>query len=88
MEEWKEYITIESETLLVAIATFVFSIFSFFSSRKSEKKKMKRLIASKEAYLKAIENSMSMGIVNSEVGRLSTEKAGLQAELEELKTEL
>ena len=88
MEEWKEYITIESVTLLVAIATFVFSIFSFISSRKSEKKKMKRLIASKEAYLKAIDNSMSMGIVNSEVGRLSIERAGLRAELEELKSEL
>jgi hypothetical protein len=88
MEEWKEYITIESVTLLVAIATLVVTIITYISSRKSEKKKMKKLIASKEAYLKAIEDSMNMGIVDSEAGRLSIKKAGLQAELEELKSEL
>lgn len=53
MEEWKEYITIESATLLVAIATLVFSIFSFISSRKSEKKKMKRFIASNTDFSRA-----------------------------------
>lgn len=80
MEEW---------TLIVAAATLIVTIVGLVYAHKNNKKSLKRIIASKEAQLKALEKSMSMGMIEaSQMGTLFTQKAMLQAEIEQLTNSL
>ncbi len=84
MVELKEYMTIEVWTLIVAIATFIVSCLAYIYNRKSDKKRIKSLIARKEAQLKAIEFASSHTEYTVSQHYM-VQKAALNAEIEELK---
>lgn len=88
MEEWKEYMTIELWTLIVAVATLFVTIFSYCYARKSNKQSLEAKIASKEAQLKSMESAMHFGIDASQMGTLMTQRSMLEAEIEQLKQQL
>ncbi len=89
MREWKEYIPFDVLTLLVAVATLIVSILAYRFARKSNKQNKNDLIASKEAQLKAMEQSTQYGgVSSSEAGTIRMNIAALQAEIEQLKKSL
>lgn len=79
-------INLEVLTFVAALAGVVVSICAYRYAKKSDKKRIENLIASKEAQLEALENSMSHGTIQaSQIGTLLTQKAMLQAEIGQLK---
>lgn len=86
--EWKEYITVEYITLAVGVATFIVTCLSFRYSRKSAKRHTLNLLKRKQAQLTAMEESMRYGVEVSAASHLRVEMAALQAEIEELKSQL
>ena len=86
--EWKQYMTIEVWTLIVAIATFIVSVMSYRYSRKKDNRSKQEKIRRKEAQLKAMEESMRWGIEHSAAAHLRVEISGLRAEIEQLKNDL
>lgn len=79
-------INLEVLTFVAALASVIVSICAYRYAKKSDKKRLKTLIASKEAQLEAMESSMSHGMIEaSQIGTLLTQKAMLQAEIEKLK---
>ena len=82
------YISIEVLTLVVAIATFIVTCLSYRYSRMSSRKHLSNLLARKQAQLKAMEISMQYGIEVSAASHLRVEMSALEAEIEELKSQL
>ena len=75
-------------TLLVAIATFIVTCLAYRYSRRSNKKRLRNLIARKQAQLTAMEESVRWGVEVSAAAHLRVEMAALRAEIEELKMQL
>jgi len=89
METFKDYMTIEWWTLIVAVATLIVSILAYRYARKSNRQSLEAKIASKEAQLKAMESSMQTGMIDaSQMGTLLTQKSMLHAEIEQLRKQL
>ena len=88
MVEWEDYITIETLTLLVGIATLVVTILSYKYNRRKDKMQIENLIASKEAQLHAIEMSLKAGFNVQEYGSLDMQVSSLRAEIEQLKKQV
>lgn len=92
MEEWKEYITVENMTLLVAVLTLLVAIATYYVTKRSyrhtrirEKKQIEELIRSKEAQLKAMGDASRWGVSHTESGGIRVKMAALSAEIEQLK---
>lgn len=92
MEEWKEYISVENVTLLVAVLTLLVAIAtycvtksSYNYTRKRDKMQREELIRRKEAQLKAMGDASRMGISHTEIGSIMVNQAALRAEIEQLK---
>lgn len=89
MNEWREYIPFDVLTLLVAVATLIVSILAYRYNRRCNKQNKINLIASKEAQLKAMEQSTQYGgVSSSEIGTIRMNIAALQAEIDQLKKTL
>ena len=88
MTEWKEYMTVEMMTLIVAIATLIVTILAYRYARKSNKRNLQNLIASKEAQLEALDHATRFGVNVSEAGSLRAKQSMLKAEIEQLKRQL
>ena len=89
MVEWKEYITVESLTLIVAIATFIVTCLAYRYARKSNKKRIKDELSRKEALLRTMNNNyFMMGLDHTVADRMRAEKSLLEAEIEQLKKQL
>lgn len=88
MEQWKEYISIDSITLIVAIATLIVTILSFIYTKRNNKKRIKNLISIKEAQLKVMEQNSRYGLSASEAGGIRGQIAALRAEIEQLKQQI
>ena len=88
MMEWKEYITVETLTLIVAVATFVVTVLALCYNRKSEKMNKRNLIASKEAQLKAMRDASRLSLNATDYGRYHVNESQLEAEIEQLKKQL
>ena len=79
-------INLDILTFVAALAGVIVSICALRYTKKSDKKRLETLIASKEAQLEAMEDSMSHGMIDaSQIGTLLAQKAMLQAEIEKLK---
>ena len=92
MEEWKEYITVENVTLLVAVLTLVVAFATYCVTKQSyrytrirEKEQIEELIRSKEAQLKAMGDASRWGVSYTESGGIRVKMAALSAEIEQLK---
>lgn len=90
MVEWiKTYNTIEVWTLIVAIATLFVTIMTYCYNRNINKKHKLELLKRKQARLKGMENHMRWGQVEiSAAAHLRGEMAALEAEIEELKSQM
>lgn len=98
MSEWKEYTTliIAAVTLVVAIAAFIVARRTLRVTKRaheyakeSDKQSLRNLIASKEAQLKAVEDSASFGMMSAySMDDIIVKKAMLKAEIEQLKQQL
>lgn len=95
MVEWKEYITVNNITLLVAVLTLLVAFATYCVTKRSyrytrmrEKKQIEELIRSKEAQLKAMEETSRWGVSYTESGGIRVKIAALRAEIEQLKEEL
>ena len=78
-------------SLLVGIIGIIIGFISLFhelNTRKRKKADLKNKIATKEAQLKAMEESMRYGIECSAASHLRVETAALRAEIDELKSQL
>lgn len=79
-------INLDVLTFVAALAGVIVSICALRYTKKSDKKRLETLIASKEAQLEAMEDSMSHRMIDaSQIGTLLAQKAMLQAEIEKLK---
>lgn len=92
MIEWKELITVENMTLLVAVLTLLVAIATYYVTKRSyrytrirEKKQIEELIRSKEAQLKAMGDASRWGVSITESGGIRVKMAALSAEIEQLK---
>ena len=89
MVEWKDYITVDSLTLIVAIATFIVTCLAYRYARKSNKKRIKDELSRKEALLRTMNNNyFMMGLDHTVADRMRAEKSLLEAEIEQLKKQL
>lgn len=96
MSEWKEYISVENLTLVVAIATLLVSIAAFIVAkrayrytRKHDRQTLLEKIESKKAQLEAIESIMGFGAVDhSQMGNMMAQQSALKSEIELLKRQL
>ena len=92
MNGWKEYITVENATLLVAVLTLLVAIATYYITKRSysytkrrDKIQRKELIRSKEAQLRAMEEASRFGVSYTESGSIRNNIAALRAEIEQLK---
>ena len=88
MVEWKEYISVESLTLAVAIATFIVTLLAYRHSRRNEKMSVKNLLATKQAQLKAMQSAYHLGVNAVDMGKMGADELQLRAEIEQLKKQL
>ena len=89
MVDIKDYITIESLTLIVAIATFIVTTCAYVFSRKSEKRRIKSEIKRKQAIIDSMEDRFAMmGVDHTVADSMRMQKMILHAEIEQLKKEL
>lgn len=90
MVEWiKTYITIDVWTLIVSIATLIVAVMTYCYTRKINKKHKLELLKRKQARLKGMENHMRWGQVEvSAAAHLRGEMAALEAEIEEIKSQM
>ena len=92
MNGWREYITVENATLLVAVLTLLVAIATYYITKRSylytkrrDKMQREKLIRSKEAQLKAMVDASRNGVSHTELGSIMTNIAALRAEIEQLK---
>lgn len=84
-----ESITIEWWTLIVAMATFIVTLFSYIHVRRSEKKRIMSEITRKEAILKSLGNPFAMmGVDHTVADSMKMQVMMLKSEIEELKKQL
>lgn len=84
-----ESITIEWWTLIVALATFIVTLFSYIHARRSDKKRIMSEITRKEAILKSLDNPFAMmGVDYTVADSMRMQKMMLESEIEELKKQL
>lgn len=88
MSEWKEYITVENLTLVVGIVTLLVTYLSYRYVRKSDKQNARNLLDCKEAYKKELEQWDKLGGVPQNIKERMAEKAVLEKEIEQLRTQL
>ena len=89
MVEWRDYITIESLTLIVAIATFIVTTCAYIYTRKSDKRRIKAEIRRKQAIIDSMEDRFAMmGVDHTVADSMRMQKMMLHAEIEQLKKEL
>lgn len=88
MSEWKEYITVENLTLVVGIVTLLITCLSNRYVRKSDKQNARNLLDCKEAYKKELEQWDKLGGVPQNIKERMAEKAVLEKEIEQLRTQL
>ena len=86
MSDWKEYIIIiiSVATLFVAIAAYVVARRSHKYAKESEKKRLKNLIARKEAQLESFKGNLKYTADDY----VKTKAVMLEAEIEQLKQQL
>ena len=90
MTNWKEYITTETVTLVVSIATLIVSVFALIVAKRSynynrakDKRLHKMAIAQKEAQLEAMETASRFGFVGDT--QMVADKMSLEKEIDILK---
>lgn len=90
MTDWKEYITTETVTLVVSIATLIVSVFALIVAKRSynynrakDKRLHKMTIAQKEAQLEAVETASRFGFVGD--NGMAANKMSLEKEIDILK---
>ncbi len=88
MSELKEYITVENLTLVVGIVTLLITCLSYRYVRKSDKQNARNLLDCKEAYKKELEQWDKLGGVPQNIKERMAEKAVLEKEIEQLRTQL
>lgn len=88
MSEWKEYITVENLTLVVGIVTLLVTYLSYRYVCKSDKQNARNLLDCKEAYKKELEQWDKLGGVPQNIKERMAEKAVLEKEIEQLRTQL
>lgn len=93
MTNWKEYITIDTLTLVISIATLVVSIAALIVAKRAYKynhakdiQVLKTTIAQKEAQLEAMETASRFGFVGD--NRMAADKMSLEKEIDILKRQL
>ena len=84
MDWLTEYLTVETLTLIVAIATLIVSCLAYRYNRRNNKTNIKREIAKKQAELNAL-NDMRFFSDSSSMGNAIVRRSVLQSEIEELK---
>ena len=89
MVEWKEYITVENLTLIVAIATFIVTCLAYRYNRKSDKRRIRQELERKKAQLDEMNDGFfMMGVDHTVADKLRTDKWLLEAEIKQLKNDL
>lgn len=90
MTDWKEYITIDTLTLVISIATLVVSVAALIVAKRSykynrakDKRLHKMTIAQKEAQLEAMETASRFGFVGD--NGMAANKISLKKEIDILK---
>lgn len=90
MTNWKEYITIDTLTLVISIATLVVSIAALIVAKRAYKynrakdiQVLKTTIAQKEAQLEAMETVSRFGFVGD--NGMAANKMSLEKEIDILK---
>jgi len=72
-------------TLIVAFCTLAYTIYDSTRRRNSERAERARQLASKQAQLKSLEQSMHGSFNTTEIGYLTAMRSMLEAEIEALK---
>lgn len=97
MSEWKEYISVENLTLVVAIATLIISIAAFIIAKRAyrytherDRQILLEKIDSKEFRINEIKNILRRAIPMSylDVNKLNMEEKVLEAEVKTLKQQI
>ena len=97
MSEWKEYISVENLTLVVAVATLLVSIAAFIVAKRAYRYTRKRdrlilleKIESKEFRINEIKNILRRATPMSylDVNKLNMEEKVLEAEVKTLKQQI
>lgn len=93
MTNWKEYITIDTLTLVISIATLVVSIAALIVAKRAynynrakDKRLHKMAIAQKEAQLEAVGTASWFGFVGD--NGMAANKMSLEKEIDILKRQL
>lgn len=93
MTDWKEYITIDTLTLVISIATLVVSIAALIVAKRAynynrakDKRLHKMAIAQKEAQKEAMETASRFGFVGDT--QMAANKISLEKEIDILKRQL
>lgn len=93
MTNWKEYITIDTLTLVISIATLIVSIAALIVAKRAynynrakDKRLHKMAIAQKEAQLEAMETASRFGFIGD--NRMAADKMSLEKEIDILKRQL
>ncbi|MEE0889090.1 MAG: hypothetical protein U0L57_02645 [Bacteroidales bacterium] len=93
MTNWKEYITIDTLTLVISIATLVVSIAALIVAKRAYKynrakdiQVLKTTIAQKEAQLDSMKTASWFGFVGD--NRMAANKMSLEKEIEQLRKQL
>ena len=84
MDWLTEYLTVETLTLIVAIATLIVSCLAYRYNRRNNKTNIKREIAKKQAELNTL-NEMHYFTDSSTMGDTMVRRSVLHSEIEELK---
>lgn len=93
MTDWKEYITIDTLTLVISIATLVVSIAALIVAKRAynynrakDKRLHKMAIAQKEAQKEAMETASRFGFIGDT--QMAANKMYLEKEIEQLRKQL